>query len=194
MIQSYVHIYDLKPTEPLFDVMEDNRSPDSIEVWTKEGLEESIREHGVKYMIHCDSEGNIINGNARYWVCRKLFLEGDMRFEYMAVELAEMSGKFVINFEEQPDVPIAAKVFQRVLATKYTIIPNATGFQEYAIDSKNERQLDRFKFVMNRRWNTYPLKTKKSWAVLYKRRVRKIQGIEGDLDFENIPKEGLKIE
>ena len=193
MIQSYVHIYDLKPTEPLFDVMEDNRSANSVEVWTKEGLAESIEEHGIKYMLHIDSEGNIINGNARYWTAREKFLAGDMRFEYIAVELAEMSGRFVINFAEQPDVPIAAKIFQKVLATKYTVIPNATGFQEYAIDSKNDRQLDRFKFVMNRGWNIYPLKTKKAWAVLYRRRLRKIQGIEGKLDFENIPEEGIKI-
>lgn len=171
-IQNYVHIYDLKPTEPLFDIVNDKRSPNDEQTWTIEELEADIRKNGILLMIQIDSEGNILNGNGRYHIAMKLFLEGDMRFEYIAVELARMSGKFVINFEDEPTAKLAAEVFSKVLMVHYEVIPSETKFQEYPIDKINPRQLDRHKYVTDYSWETFKLKTPKGWAVLYQKKVR----------------------
>lgn len=176
MIQACVHICDLKPTETLWDMVEDERSADSPEGWTKEELEADIRKNGIRFMLHIDSDGNIFNGNARYWIVRKLYLEGDMRFMYIPVEIREMTGTFVINFEEKPSIPLAKGVLTQVLMTKYLVIPQATKFQDYAVETTNDRELDRYKYVMDRHWELYHIKTKDGdHAVLYKKRVKEVK-------------------
>lgn len=172
MIQAFVNIYDLKPTETLWDFIEDKRSPGAPEGWSKEELEADIRKHGILFMLHIDSDGNIFNGNARYWIARKLLEEGDTRFQYLPVEIREMTGTFVINFEEKPSIPLAKGVLTQVLMTKYLVIPEETKFKDYAIDSTNDRELDRYKYVMGRKWELYTIKTADGYAVLYKQKKR----------------------
>lgn len=175
MIQAVVNIYDLKPTETLWDMVEDERSADSQVGWTKEELEADIRKNGILFMLHVDSDGNIYNGNARYWIARKLLLEGDLRFQYLPVEIREMTGTFVINFEEKPAISLAKGVLTQVLMTKYLVIPQATKFQDYAVDSANDRDLDRYKYVMGRHWDVYQIETKDGFAVLYKTKTKHVK-------------------
>lgn len=184
MIQALVNIYDLKPTETLWDRIEDRRTPDSPDGWTKEELKADIRKNGIRFMLHIDSDGNIMNGNARYWCLRQLiqecFAEGDLggveRFKYVPVEIREMTGTFVLNFEEKPSIPLAKGVLSQVLMTKYLVIPQATKFQDYAVDSTNDRDLDRYKYVMGRHWELYNIETKDGgFAVLYKTKTKQVQ-------------------
>ena len=163
---------DLKPTEPIFDIIHDGRNPDRTEVWTREEITADIKKNGIKYMLQIDSEGNILNGNERYWIARKLFLEGDMRFEYLPVELSEMSGKFILHFEDEPTNEVAREMFGKVLSTMYEVIPTAKGFQDYAIDDQNDRRLDRAKYVVGRRWQPYTIRSKDGWGVLFHKKVR----------------------
>ncbi len=78
------------------------------------------------------------------------------------------------------------------MSTKYTVIENAGGFVEWPIDSQNEKQLDRFKYIMSRGWNIYPVKMKDGWGVVYQRKIREIEGAGFQLTKEEIEEIGAR--
>ncbi len=161
-VQLYMNIYDMKPHEPLWEVIEDKTDPP--ELWYKEDLINDIRENGFKNQINVDPDGNIRNGNARYWVARMLLEEeNDMRFLYLPVhrgyaagmhyqyfqmridpELKKQASKEVIKkiYDESVD-KVTLEMFQKHMNIKEEVIPSKTEFIEYELDEDNHIFLKR---------------------------------------------------
>lgn len=97
-VQTRLHIFDITPSEAYWDEVDDHCSPRSF--YTKEGLYDSIKKEGLHFQLKVDRFGNVINGNMRWWTCLRLFLEGDMRFEYLPVEFNFYAGYFPLDKEE----------------------------------------------------------------------------------------------
>ncbi len=161
--QLYMNIYDILPTEPLWDVIDDKQDPP--ETWTKEDLLKSLREDGFKFSLNVDPDGNIRNGNARYWCARRLLEEElDERFRFLPVQQNYAAGEyhapFRIVFEKKVTLPkkgesleerdnrlrtIGDKELQRVtkmmfadfMLLKQPFIDSETEFKEYPIDKEN---------------------------------------------------------
>jgi hypothetical protein len=164
-----MNIYDIKPHEPLWERVQDKHDPP--EDWDKEDLINDIREKGFKYQLNVGPDGNIRNGNARYWVARKLFEEeGDERFRYLPVQRSFASGmhshKFKAEIANDLIQPVpgetqeetnkrnqelgtkvvdqaSLKIFKAFMNIKDLVIPSATEFEEYEIDEENEVFLKR---------------------------------------------------
>ena len=120
MIQTFVHINDLIPTENWWPDVDDQLEP--REFFTREELLDDIRENGFKYMIKTDEHGSIFNGNMRYWTARFLYeQENDKRFEYLPVELNHLAG--VYTWDKETPFKQACKDFGKWLNTKVPVIP-----------------------------------------------------------------------
>lgn len=139
-IQAYVSIFSLIPTEPLWDVITDQREPK--DEYTKEELYESIKKHGLKYMFRIDSTGKILDGNGRYWTCRRLVLEGDTRFLMVPVEIDMLNGVLLMNHKKtNPDTnALADAVYNRIDTKTLVIPPGKQEFAEYTFDDPNYMQ------------------------------------------------------
>lgn len=99
-VQLFMNIYDIKPTESFWDKVDDRKLyKEDARLWQKQELIDNIREHGIKYQLNVDEEGNIKNGNMRYWVARYLLEEEhDQRFLYLPVQRNYASGAFYKEF------------------------------------------------------------------------------------------------
>lgn len=168
-VQLYMNIYDIKPHEPLWERITDKHDPP--EDWDKVDLINSIRAEGFKYQLNVDPDGNIRNGNARYWVARYLLEEeGDERFRYLPVQRDYAAGMFnrifnvaiekklllqlegetreQHNKRVQTDMlkvtdEITLNIFKKFMNTKDKVIPSATTFEDYEIDPDNKVFLKR---------------------------------------------------
>jgi hypothetical protein len=89
-IQTYVHINDIIPTEGYWPDVNDKVEP--VSYYTKEQLYESIKKEGFIHQLKIGPGGRIINGNMRYWTARRLYEEGDLRFQFLPVEYRFYSG------------------------------------------------------------------------------------------------------
>lgn len=96
-VQTSLHIFDITPSEAYWEEVDDYCHPRTF--YTREGLYDSIKKNGLHYQLKVDQFGNIINGNMRWWTCLRLFLEGDMRFEYLPVEFNYYAGYFPLDLE-----------------------------------------------------------------------------------------------
>lgn len=94
--QVYMHIMDIQPTESFWEVVDDTKLyAEDAHVWTRQHLIDDIRENGIKYALNVDGEGNVKNGNMRYWCARYLFEEeNDLRFEFLPVQRNYAAGSF----------------------------------------------------------------------------------------------------
>ena len=162
-VQLFMNIYDIKPHEPLWEFVQDKHDPP--EDWDKEDLIKDIRKHGFKYQLNVDPDGNIRNGNARYWVARYLLEEeGDERFRYLPVQRNYAAGMYYQTFigkiekellkplqgeskrqtakrihqigQELIDT-VTLQIFKDFMNTKDPIIPCATEFEDYELDPDN---------------------------------------------------------
>jgi hypothetical protein len=143
-------IYDIIPTEPLWEVIDDKLDPP--ETWYQDDLINSIREEGFRYSLNVDPNGLIRNGNARYWVARKLLEEeNDQRFRYLPVQQNFVSGYYHVPFKLEFSKELVAamtteekekmyydtmsdltlKMFKEFQETKQLLIPSKTEFEEY---------------------------------------------------------------
>lgn len=134
-IQTRVHINDITPTESYWEIVDDKHEPRSC--YTKEELYESIKRDGIKYQLRIAPTGEIINGNMRYWTARRLFLEGDRRFEYLPVEKIFFTGLMDADkYAEFPGKKGILKVQQKItelLNTNQPVVP-VSNLEEYIID------------------------------------------------------------
>jgi len=136
-IQTYVSIFDLIPTEPLWDKIDDQRIPSDS--YTKEELYESIKEKGLKYQFRVDSNGKILDGNARYWTCRRLIEEGDTRFLFVPIEIDMCHGVIIINYDTiVSDLDILKNRWFDHIDTKNPVIPGEKEFKKYEFASETE--------------------------------------------------------
>lgn len=168
-VQLFMNIYDIKPGEALWERIQDKHDPP--EDWDKVDLINDIREHGMKYQLNIDPDGNIRNGNARYWVARMLLEEeGDERFRYLPVQRSFAAGMYNHMFkaeitndllqpapgETQAETnkrnremcekvidQLTVGMFKDFMNTKDPIIPCADTFEDYEIDPENEVFLKR---------------------------------------------------
>ena len=94
--QLFMNIYDIKPTETFWEEVDDrNLYTEDARVWTKKEILDSIRRDGLKYQLNVDPQGNIKNGNVRYWACRYLLeIEQDERFRYLPVQRNYAAAQF----------------------------------------------------------------------------------------------------
>ena len=143
-------IYDIIPTEPLWEVIDDKLPP--AETWFKDELIDSIRKEGFRYSLNVDPNGLIRNGNARYWVARHLLEEeNDQRFRYLPVQQNFVSGYYHVPFkleftkelidkmtkEEKEKMyyetmsELTLNMFKEFQHTKQLLIPSKTEFEEY---------------------------------------------------------------
>jgi hypothetical protein len=144
-----MNIYDIKPTEPLWEVIEDNQEPK--EIWFADDLKDSIRKEGFKYALNVSADGNIRNGNARYWCARQLLEEEeDQRFLYLPVEKGYAAGIYMKQFQIEMDkLPkeerttetmnkiideVTLEIFKHYMNIKSEVIPSETEFKDYEID------------------------------------------------------------
>ena len=100
-VQTYMSIYDIKPTESFWDVVDDTSLyTEDAKKWTKEELIDDIRQNGLKYQLNVDPFGNIKNGNMRYWCARWLLEnENDQRFLFLPVQRNYACGAFYKEFQ-----------------------------------------------------------------------------------------------
>lgn len=148
--QLFMDIYDITPTEPLWEVIDDKLDPP--ETWFQDDLINSIREEGFRYSLNVDPNGLIRNGNARYWVARKLLEEeNDERFRYLPVQQNFASGMYHVPFklefgkdfietlskEEKEKLyydtmsKLTLNMFKDFQHTKQAVFPSKTEFIEY---------------------------------------------------------------
>lgn len=168
-VQLFMNIYDIKPHEPLWERIIDKHDPP--EDWDKVDLINDIRKHGMKYQLNVDPDGNIRNGNARYWIARQLLEEeNDQRFLYLPVQRSYAAGMYNHMFKAEIDNSLIQPVlgesqaetnkrnremcekvidqltvgmFKEFMNIKDTIIPCADKFEHYEIDPENEVFLKR---------------------------------------------------
>jgi hypothetical protein len=154
--QLFMNIYDIIPTEPWWDVIEDKHDPP--ETWYKEDLLNDIRENGFSYQLNVDPNGTIRNGNGRYWAARQLLEdEHDERFRYLPVQRNFATGlyhhPFKIEIADDIKKSAPADVIQKIydesiqqltlkMFTDFQMLkdkslPVATQFEEYPIDPED---------------------------------------------------------
>lgn len=122
-IQTYVHINSIIPTEPLWDVIDDDCPPKDC--YTKEELYDSIKKDGLIYQLKVDKMGKVLNGNGRYWTARRLHEEGVPGFEYLPVEVETMVGFFpLVRVKPVEGVPTESRDrFLQAINGKNLVIP-----------------------------------------------------------------------
>ena len=134
MIQIWIHIKDLQPTEK---TSENTYKPDSgltKEGWTRESITKSIADKGhPTYALNVDSKGNIENGNERYWVCRELYEAGDKRFEYLPVNVITFSGMIALPNGKAPMSKVAISRSPHLDDSHIETIPVSKFFHELPI-------------------------------------------------------------
>ena len=87
MIQLYAKLEDLRPTEFKDDVA----SIADYKEWY-----DSIKEEGIKNMLHVDSSGFIRDGNARYYIAKLL------GHEYLPISWQFFTG---LHYDEKAGIP-----------------------------------------------------------------------------------------
>ena len=93
MVQVWMHIKDLQPTEKTNADTYKKGGQLHYEGWTREKITKSIAGRGYPlYALNVNCKGEIENGNERYWVCRELFEAGDKRFEFLPVNISTVAG------------------------------------------------------------------------------------------------------
>ena len=148
--QLFMNIYDITPTEPLWEVIDDKLEPK--ETWFKEDLIDSIRKEGFRYQLNVDPNGYIRNGNARYWVARMLLeTEHDERFRFLPIQRHFATGFYHLPFklEFAKDIvesstkeeiqqmydetmnKLTREMFSDFQKFKQLTIPSQTEFKEY---------------------------------------------------------------
>jgi hypothetical protein len=137
-IQAFVSIFSLIPTEPLWNEIKDERFPP--EAWNKDDLYESIKKDGLKYQFRIDNTGKILDGNGRYWTCRRLVLEGDTRFLIVPIEMDIFNGIVLINHgKTTPDVETVANTFYDRIDRKTSVIAGKQEFDDYTFDDSEHK-------------------------------------------------------
>ena len=136
-IQAYVNIYDLQPIEAWFDVDDKPIEGESGIQWTFDMLYDDIKKNGLRYALKVDRYGNLLNGNCRYWIVRKLFEEGDERFRYIPIEQERISGSQIMEFKTSDGQPPTrrdiAENFTAEAAVKVEVAKSKTEFEEYEV-------------------------------------------------------------
>ena len=148
--QLFMNIYDITPTEPLWEVIDDKQEPK--ETWFKEDLINSIRDEGFRYQLNVDPNGYIRNGNARYWIARMLLeKEHDERFRFLPIQRHFATGLYHLPFKLQfaKDIvesstkeeiqqlydktmtDLTLEMFSNFQKTKQLTIPSQTEFKDY---------------------------------------------------------------
>lgn len=117
MAQVFMNIYDLTPTETLWNVIDDRKLYKDGKLWLKDDLIIDIKKNGILFSLNVDPEGFIKNGNARYWIARLLLLEGDKRFLYLPVQRNYAAGAFVreIVIKKYPGMKVTDENVKRLM-------------------------------------------------------------------------------
>jgi len=165
-----MHIYDIKPTETFWDEVDDrNLYKEDAKLWSKKELIDDIRKNGLKYQLNVDSEGNIKNGNMRYWCMRYLFeVENDKRFEYPPVQRNWAAGCFwkeisfttKHNYNMEQMHTICDDMGQQITEhwinqTRDLVIPHAETFPNIVTDPINNRRTENYWAVQRSMWARY---------------------------------------
>ena len=188
-VQLFMNIYDILPHEALWEIIEDPQFPP--EVWDKQDLIDSIREKGFINQLNIDPDGNIKNGNARYWIARKLLEEeNDQRFLYLPVQRNFAAGHYSKNYKVKIDNPgmfnrldgeskkghrarvtqltdklisdESLKIWRTFQQRKDAVIPSKTAFEDYPIDKDNHVFLERHWEVCGGEYTTFSMKHPKN--------------------------------
>ena len=168
-VQLYMNIYDIIPTEPFWELLDDTFLYQDGRQWTKQELIDSIRKDGLHHQLNVDKEGYVKNGNMRYHCCKYLFEEeGDERFRFLPVQRNYATGLFCkevfVQTEEQLTLEEQNKIMERILTdishywveqVREDTIPSKTEFEEGTIDPHND-------IFYEAHWAT----NKNDWALL----------------------------
>ena len=130
MIQLYMHIHDLKPFEiPDWEVQLDEAIPG----WggTVRDQIKDIQKHGIKMALKVSPEGFIEYGNTRYWIARKLYEEGDIRFEYLPVQIDTFAGIKIVEVDTLPNRKQCLELANVALRERHAVVPPATTLKKY---------------------------------------------------------------
>lgn len=124
-IQGHCHINDFIPTEDTRKwkkILDKHQPPVN---YTMKQLRKSIKRHGIKDQIRIKADGKILNGNARYWIAREYYEAGDMRFEYLPVEIEHFAGIIMIDLgtEKPKDMKEIKDTFLLHVNKKIPVIP-----------------------------------------------------------------------
>ncbi len=96
MVQVHMNIYDLIPTETLWEVIDDRKLYKDGKKWYKDDLINDIEKNGILHSLNVDPNGFIKNGNGRYWSGRYLLeKKHDERFRFLPVQRNYAAGAFV---------------------------------------------------------------------------------------------------
>ena len=170
--QVWMSIYDINPTESFWDKVDDTKLyKEDARVWMKQELIDDIREHGLKYQLNVDPEGNIKNGNMRYWVARYLLEnEDDQRFAFLPVQRNYASGAFYkeFAFHIKKDVTITQEEVDKigdkiaidihsywVNQTRELTLPHKETFDIYTIDPIDEFRMSNFWAQQRNVWSVF---------------------------------------
>jgi hypothetical protein len=165
-----MNIYDLKPTETFWEEVDDrNLYKDDAQLWSKKELIDDIRKNGIKYALNVDSEGNIKNGNMRYWVARYLYEEeGLEHFKYIPVQRNWVAGCFWKEISFTVDNHYSEDQMHTVMndlaqqITEYWInqtrdltIPSRTSWPDIKTCPINKKRTEHYWNVQRNIWNRY---------------------------------------
>ena len=166
-VQLYMCIYDIKPTESFWDTVDDTKLyTHDAKLWTKEELIDDIRANGIKYQLNIDPEGNVKNGNMRYWCARYLLeKENDQRFLYLPVQRNYAAGAFYQEFQLRAPKNVSQQQIDKIAdelalsihrqwvnQTRELTIKSNTNFPITKIDPIDEFRLQHFWDVQRNVW------------------------------------------